>query len=526
MAQNPVIVITSPPPVASPPANAPPMSDITQELSAMDLHRGPEDPVSPQSATSDPEPSHSWRNLRRKALENRGASSRPHVAPTKERNYPNQQNKSERIKQLYQVVSSSTAAPKKRQKAIRDLARGGHISELEEEKLNKRNVNIIAARADRKEACRVMKSSATSKAKQVARTKALERALGNLELEVASTKPKEENSSAPPLLLSLAHAKHILGNTVNAETSFGHLQLYQHEASSIGRLPQKDHRRLKTLRREEESLQAKAREAGSIEAALSYQDQRVAYLDEIFRLRQDSFASDEQIQNPRARSYEEGLDYPLKCVCGFQHDEGKTIFCEHCMTWQHIECYYFDGGRLPDASEIDHYCVGCKPRRLDIGGATSRQTSRHKQALLRDNRVERRSRQREAKTSERNYIAKLDRAPQANEPHDRPKLYDSYRPAHDARNTSSSRSSRQNSAVFTPLLGGGDYYHSRPIRPLVLHNSPSNTPSHSGGSRLIDSYRPSYNTQQPPVDQTNRAGMANVERKIRGSSGSPGPPHP
>ncbi|KAI9821894.1 MAG: hypothetical protein M1827_002476 [Pycnora praestabilis] len=46
--------------------------------------------------------------------------------------------------------------------------------------------------------------------------------------------------------------------------------------------------------------------------------------------------------------------YTIKCLCGNSEDDGNTVRCEECDTWQHIECYY------PNAkvSEV-HNCIDC-----------------------------------------------------------------------------------------------------------------------------------------------------------------------
>ena len=65
---------------------------------------------------------------------------------------------------------------------------------------------------------------------------------------------------------------------------------------------------------------------------------------------------------------EEEEPYTIKCICAFGDDDGNTVFCEKCETWQHIECYYHDRN-VPDV----HYCVDCAPRPLDAKRATERQ---------------------------------------------------------------------------------------------------------------------------------------------------------
>lgn len=63
--------------------------------------------------------------------------------------------------------------------------------------------------------------------------------------------------------------------------------------------------------------------------------------------------------------------YTIKCICSFNEDDGSTVFCEGCETWQHIICYYPDK-RVPDV----HNCVDCEPRPLDARRAAERQRQR------------------------------------------------------------------------------------------------------------------------------------------------------
>ncbi|KAJ5175989.1 uncharacterized protein N7482_001866 [Penicillium canariense] len=63
--------------------------------------------------------------------------------------------------------------------------------------------------------------------------------------------------------------------------------------------------------------------------------------------------------------------YTIKCICSFNEDDGSTVFCEGCETWQHIVCYYPDK-RVPDV----HNCVDCEPRPLDARRAAERQRQR------------------------------------------------------------------------------------------------------------------------------------------------------
>ncbi|KAK2732440.1 hypothetical protein FQN55_004099 [Onygenales sp. PD_40] len=72
---------------------------------------------------------------------------------------------------------------------------------------------------------------------------------------------------------------------------------------------------------------------------------------------------------------EDDEPYTIKCICGFADDDGHTVFCERCETWQHILCYY-DGQDVPEV----HNCADCEPRPLDSKLATELQRKRREQS--------------------------------------------------------------------------------------------------------------------------------------------------
>lgn len=61
-------------------------------------------------------------------------------------------------------------------------------------------------------------------------------------------------------------------------------------------------------------------------------------------------------------------DYTIKCICSYGDDDGNTVYCENCETWQHIICYY-QGKQVPEV----HFCEDCDPRQLDAKRATENQ---------------------------------------------------------------------------------------------------------------------------------------------------------
>ncbi|KAK1759291.1 SET domain-containing protein 3 [Echria macrotheca] len=74
--------------------------------------------------------------------------------------------------------------------------------------------------------------------------------------------------------------------------------------------------------------------------------------------------------------------YTIKCICGFADDDGNTIYCEKCDTWQHIECYY--PHNLEDAvrEDFNHSCIDCDPRPLDRQQAVERQRAQRARASI------------------------------------------------------------------------------------------------------------------------------------------------
>jgi hypothetical protein len=79
---------------------------------------------------------------------------------------------------------------------------------------------------------------------------------------------------------------------------------------------------------------------------------------------------------PRKQEIVEEEPYTIRCICGFADDDGNTIYCETCDTWQHIECYYPDNIEDALRPNFAHSCVECEPRSLDRQQAIARQRAR------------------------------------------------------------------------------------------------------------------------------------------------------
>ena len=96
-------------------------------------------------------------------------------------------------------------------------------------------------------------------------------------------------------------------------------------------------------------------------------------------------------QDPINVVADEPEDYTIKCICGYEEDDGNTVYCETCDTWQHTECYYIDEhGAVPtneDLKKYDHFCADCQERPLDKRGAIERQRERRRELEPGDRKV-------------------------------------------------------------------------------------------------------------------------------------------
>ncbi|KAK5138208.1 hypothetical protein LTR08_004904 [Meristemomyces frigidus] len=75
-------------------------------------------------------------------------------------------------------------------------------------------------------------------------------------------------------------------------------------------------------------------------------------------------------------------DGQISCFCGYNDDDGNTVACDNCNKWNHSLCYYpeYDGQDLP--ARLEHFCVECNPRPVDVTGANARQRYRRAQQEL------------------------------------------------------------------------------------------------------------------------------------------------
>jgi len=70
-----------------------------------------------------------------------------------------------------------------------------------------------------------------------------------------------------------------------------------------------------------------------------------------------------------------GTSGVIDCICEISDDDGFTVCCDKCGTWQHVICVKPDEDDLP----VDYYCPKCFPRSLDVQKAKDIQRQRREE---------------------------------------------------------------------------------------------------------------------------------------------------
>jgi hypothetical protein len=136
-----------------------------------------------------------------------------------------------------------------------------------------------------------------------------------------------------------------------------------------------------------------------------------------------STASTSAHDAPNGSDFVDEEPYTIKCICDYRDDDGNTIYCETCDTWQHIECFYPGQVAAASKAEFDHSCADCKPRPLDRRHATERQRSQRQDKPASDDKRTKRhpskSHKKKSKPSDLQITGRDDPKP-GGSPHDHP----------------------------------------------------------------------------------------------------------
>ena len=203
--------------------------------------------------------------------------------------------------------------------------------------------------------------------------------------------------------------------------------------------------------------------------------------------------------------------YTIKCICAYSDDDGNTIYCETCDTWQHIECFYPNNHQEVNRDDFAHSCHTCKPRQLDHQAAADRQRARlsapaveEETAVTKPKRPPSKNQKRKPKPTD----LQLNGHPPAGDSSNKHSIaHDHHPPAKKAKSTHKPSQSVSHPAKRSPSYGNQRGNH--PGHPP----SPVNTPPELPNDFELHSYSPgfvsAYRDHDVQLGQTNSyAGLA------------------
>lgn len=196
--------------------------------------------------------------------------------------------------------------------------------------------------------------------------------------------------------------------------------------------------------------------------------------------------------------------YTIKCICNFTGDDGNTIFCETCETWQHIECYY--PYNVEDALRDDfaHSCAECEPRSLNRQHAIQLQRVKaavpavQEAADKKPKRPPTKSQKKKPKPSELQINGLSSGAPEHTKhlsPHDGPPLPKKAKNAHKTSQSISSQAPKRSPSYGTAK--------SAPGHPLSPANTPPDLPDDFEIHNYSSGFLSLYNDQAVQIVNTN-----------------------
>jgi hypothetical protein len=197
--------------------------------------------------------------------------------------------------------------------------------------------------------------------------------------------------------------------------------------------------------------------------------------------------------------------YTIKCICDYFEDDGNTIYCETCVTWQHIECYYPDNIDEACAEDFTHFCVECNPRPLDYQRAIAHQRARRPLQLAgvvadkKPKRPSSKSHKKKPKPSELQingiHHATTDNMKQHFSPHDKPHPAKKAKTSHKSSQSISSQAPKR-----SPSHGNAKAAHAHPLSPAT---TPPDLPDDFELHNYSSGFLSSYNDQTFQIVHTN-----------------------
>lgn len=197
--------------------------------------------------------------------------------------------------------------------------------------------------------------------------------------------------------------------------------------------------------------------------------------------------------------------YTIKCICNFSDDDGNTIYCETCDTWQHIECFYPNNVEDAYREDFSHSCAECKPRPLDRQRAIERQKARLSTAVFEEETSDKKPKRPPSKSHKKkpkpNDLQLNGHAPSVEaSKHGSPNDH-----SHPPKKTKSSHKSNQ--SISSQAAKRSPSYSASRANPHGHPPSPANTPPDLPNDFEIHNYSEGflslYNEQDVQIVQTN-----------------------
>jgi len=208
--------------------------------------------------------------------------------------------------------------------------------------------------------------------------------------------------------------------------------------------------------------------------------------------------------------------YTIKCICNFTDDDGNTIYCEKCDTWQHIECYYPNNVEDALREDFSHSCAECEPRSLNRQLAVERQTARTAAPIvsteLTDKKAKRppsKSHKKKPKPTELQLNGQPPVPEKHNSPHDHPHPSQPHKKSKNSHKPSQSISSQ--APKRSPSYGNPKNSHGRPPSPAT---TPPDLPDDSDIHSYSSSFLTLYDNPSVQIVRTNTFARLEVSNII------------
>ncbi|KAL8779472.1 MAG: hypothetical protein Q9213_006926 [Squamulea squamosa] len=202
------------------------------------------------------------------------------------------------LQTLQERVLEGKIRPKALMNRVDSYITAGIIPRRLADEVKQNQHSFLAAKAACIEKARGHRLRTIDKAKDKVRTEVLERALASLQLHVEVTTTPAKQLPAGHIIMTLPYATAVIqqGSEL-AEKALDNFRRSLEDPVFIDTLSSDDRRRMMFLQKHEEGLRAKMKDVGSIQAALVYQEEKIALFNEAQVSREESLHPEEGVSD-------------------------------------------------------------------------------------------------------------------------------------------------------------------------------------------------------------------------------------